>query len=242
MFSNESNIWRCRQRFFNGPSFFEALLDSANRDTAFSRPCRHALNFSVIFKIMVRPNVPHLFKMCSPSAVTWFIVSVIVNAIKGMFLGWSWSHIFDEIKQAIFAFPSITHLYASVLVKMLSCLKSPFTSPDHIVPNRVFERTSKTMCAVVGVNAFCADASARLTNAAPEITKKIFSLFSTIAATQPVTSLAAARGFSDNGKSSKSLTNKIHKFCHLINASLSALYTTWRISQSLKYNGEIWQS
>lgn len=57
------------------------------------------------------PSILRLFFGCSPSAVIWFVIAIIVDAIDGMLRRWSSPH--GSEKSAVRKFPFITNLYAA---------------------------------------------------------------------------------------------------------------------------------
>lgn len=68
------------------------------------------------FASLVWASISDLIRFCSPSAVAWLIVSVIINSVERQTF-WPWSHI--NVKSLKTLNPSITHFDSSTAISMV---------------------------------------------------------------------------------------------------------------------------
>lgn len=84
-------------------------------------------------------RIAHLFSTCSPSTVARFVVSIVINSIKGMNFGWAQSHIGQEVIELV---PSFTDSDSSCAITVKHWLACIAASTIHIKPCPIFWRAT----------------------------------------------------------------------------------------------------
>jgi hypothetical protein len=83
------------------------------------------------------PTILHLLRTCSPAAISWFVIAIIVSAIQCQFWMWTQSHISNKIAEI---FPTFTHLDSSTTPVFPFCVVRICASLNHSSPNAIFRR------------------------------------------------------------------------------------------------------
>lgn len=107
-----------RKCLFERPSNRKTMSKGFLADPQLVGPVLQAHRFSMKRKKGVVASVSVLFFPCAPSAIIWSIVSIIVDSVNGMVWTRSWSHVFQEVVEAIQ--PSLAYRYASSSISMVS--------------------------------------------------------------------------------------------------------------------------
>ncbi|KKK58268.1 hypothetical protein LCGC14_3046150, partial [marine sediment metagenome] len=91
--------------------------------------------------------IPLLLALCRPSAITRFIIPVIVYSIYGMTLSGSWTHI--NVKLLERPFPSSANFDASAAIPRISRYGRTSTPSKHGRPNSIFRSLRHSMSFLV---------------------------------------------------------------------------------------------
>ena len=137
---------RASQDVANGPSILNPVPQCSELDSSSQRPVCQAEGFSIMRQQNVAPLISSLFATRCPSAISGFVISIIVDAVNRMLEARSWTHIGYEILERIF--PSGTHSDSTAAVSgevERIRIKAPSL---HQAPNAVFRSFRSTMCAL----------------------------------------------------------------------------------------------
>lgn len=107
--------WR-QESLINRPSVFQADINGIPFQPGFLAPCRKWLRSTVVCHETVETRIPALLRSRCPLAISWFIVSVIIDTLKAFTL-WAFSHISKEILKCI---PRFADSYPAINVVLVS--------------------------------------------------------------------------------------------------------------------------
>lgn len=79
-------------------------------------------------------SVPSLLRIGGPSAIGWFVVSVVVLPVDGMLWGWSSAHVGQEV---LVGFPSVTDPDSACSVVLVASILRLIASFQHGAPHLV---------------------------------------------------------------------------------------------------------
>lgn len=124
-----------RQRTFNRPSTVKPAVDYGWFYSENDRPILRAKRGSVFSQHAVPSRVPHLLRLHDPSAISRLVISIVVNAINGVFWAWSLSHIGEKVSERQ---PAVANGYSTTTVSCklwpsLSCASSHDPFPNAIL-------------------------------------------------------------------------------------------------------------
>lgn len=134
------------QRDVEWYAFRESGGQHALGDSGFLRPIGDALSATVVRQHSVGACVAALLMAQRPRAVVFRVGAVVVQALKRVFLGWSWSHIAEEGGKA--GDPLIAHGNASTAIVSILGEVWVAASGFHGRPDSVF----RSACATVGAH------------------------------------------------------------------------------------------
>lgn len=89
------------------PSSLESLFDSSRGKTEIGCPIRQNSRAPIRRDEDVAARVSRLVSTCGPSAIVSAIWAIVVDSLKGVFIGWSLSHVHSE--RLIGRFPLVRH-------------------------------------------------------------------------------------------------------------------------------------
>ena len=110
-------INRSEKRSFYAPTLCQSFLDRSNPYPYFSAPIGQTESFAVDSIRSVSPRVSHLLRAAYPLAVSGFIISTIVDALKRK-VGWARSHVSQEYIKIIS--PLFAHHYPATTVTKIT--------------------------------------------------------------------------------------------------------------------------
>lgn len=104
-------------RVFNRPPPTYSISENVVADPGFLRQRHHGHFFATIFENMITPTIVCLLGICSPAAIIRFVVSAVVNPVKGVAGAWFVPHVEHETLKpgelATSSPPPLTHRNAS---------------------------------------------------------------------------------------------------------------------------------
>lgn len=131
-----SQDWFCGHYSLNGPASFQSIEKSLVAHASTLAPFRKRKSFAIVFnKAIITPVILLLF-LCSPPAITWFIVSAIIDPVYGQIRG-TFSHITDKLFKYS---PSAAYLNSSSAINRILWIVWVSTTLNHIYPNVVRPR------------------------------------------------------------------------------------------------------
>ena len=80
------------------------------------------------------PSVVCLFLRCGPSTVAWFVVAVVIDAVKGMRRCWPLTHVGEEVLELP---PALAYGDATPAVAIPLLMSHPRAARDHRFPRSV---------------------------------------------------------------------------------------------------------
>lgn len=136
---------RRAQDLFVGPSGVPSPAKRADGHAEFLRPLTHALRAAVERQSAGIPSIAILNRPQRPSAITRFVVAVVINAVEAVH-GWASAHIFNERREALA--PTFAHRNASGTVVRVRLIERPFAATFRMRPTRIFRRVAQSVCAL----------------------------------------------------------------------------------------------
>jgi hypothetical protein len=90
-------INRRSECFFDAPTCGQTMRNDFPTKPCYFRPFGNQSRFSVEGNSMKSAPISRLLLCCCPSAVAWFVISIAVQAINGVFGRWFSAHVFQKI-------------------------------------------------------------------------------------------------------------------------------------------------
>lgn len=120
---------------FQGHSAPNAIHDDVLSDSAFARPILDNHTSSLKFKPNVRAPISMLFSKCSPLAILWAVIAIIIDAFKRCFV-WTMTHVLTKISESKStlgcSLPSFANLYPASSVVRVNIARRVITASEHI--------------------------------------------------------------------------------------------------------------
>ena len=129
-----SFLRRCRQRTFDRPAVVETSAQRAVSQASNFAPSARWMGFAAKCQDAIAREIALLLGFCCPSAIAWFVVTIVVDAIHGMLSRWSWAHI--RIKGFETCHPPIAYRNASSGVATMMAVRT--TAFFDALPDLVF--------------------------------------------------------------------------------------------------------
>lgn len=150
-----------------------------------------------------------LFFPCSPAAVFWFVITIVVNSFYAMFVGWSFAHVFQEKLKVV---PTLTNFNPSAtIVGIISCISRFGTFTPHLTPCFINFIVRPSMSAIQVAYSCFYETTTRLYVTGKKFVSDNFYGIATVAATH-VTNFLSTRIKLYWGKFSKLLVNNVRVF------------------------------
>lgn len=105
-------------------------------DACFLAPSRYAHGLPAKGQHSVSPCVTSLLFCCGPAAVSWFVVTIVIDAIKAMTRRSAWSHVLIKCLEGVS--PSLAHPYATSAIVSVSRMSGKIAPLAHVAPCNVF--------------------------------------------------------------------------------------------------------
>lgn len=192
------------------PSSVQPVQQRALRYSSYFAPFGEGSSVAAMLYNPVVPFVPPLLSRGRPSAVLWFVSSVIVDAVKSMSLGWGFAHVLKKITEIK---PSVANIDSPTRVFFIADMSRVAAPLDHHLPDRELPRA----CLAMLCHLFKPKASAGLRGSGIKGISKDHRGLTAIAVAYPAWRFAfvfAARRSGDNNKASESLSSKIDERWH----------------------------
>lgn len=143
---NVSTGGRCQGTLL-WPSTEKPTFERSGRELERSFPCRKSHRLTIMSQAMDEMSVVVLNKTCRPSAVPWFIVTIIVNPIECQ-SGRTRPHVAEERREI--STPFLAHGDSTQAI--MSCERSLLTVATALglAPSAIFSGSRKSMCSVSG--------------------------------------------------------------------------------------------
>lgn len=138
---------RLSQCPFHGPTVSEALFQRAARYAKPSRPPRYGVRLAVVGQQPVRALVARLLAVCRPAHVAWFVMAVVIDAIKGMPQRWARPHVAQEHREVA---PRVADTDAAPAVVGVVAVTGRRAAAANVRPRLVFARARAAWGAAVG--------------------------------------------------------------------------------------------
>lgn len=191
--------------FTNGCGYRSFNIPSQSKNASMKSLAQYPMSFSeftkgnaltVKFYNVVVSFVSVLCGCCNPSAVFGGISGIIIDSINRVFLGWLFSHIFEEVNESVFSLPSVTYPDTTIMViKLFPCSVSFIATFKHVNPCIVLRTTSHAVSAVFLANKLFFLASAGNYLSISKIAVLNCLCVSAIAQAMPVALCSDARSF-----------------------------------------------
>ena|SRR3990167_150001 len=184
----------------NGPPHFDSACDGVGLNVSYPPPFCKRSYLSIISNKSIRACIVSLLKLCSPPAIIFTIITVIIYSIK-LHAIWSLSHISIEILKFL---PPGAYFYPAPTISFVCLTFSIFTSFMHTSPNpplscaclAVFRRLHFSDVPIV--------TAARFSMTGDQVTSVYDNIISAITQTlQPSNMFTNPRRFHDNKQLSK---------------------------------------
>jgi len=144
-------IERSGQRLLDAPPSIQSISQGLPRKADFNRPF-HGRHYSTVVREQpIATHVADLLRFRRPTAITWFVASVIVDAVQRIKRRWARTHICVETFELI---PFIADTNTSSTVAVVSAGAWVRASLAHAHPGLVF-RALGAMCRVAVSGATC---------------------------------------------------------------------------------------
>lgn len=222
---------RHRKSEFNCPAHGQASCYCASRNSTLSFPLRDRKGLTIARDESGCSPVIGINLNSSPSAISWFVVSIIIYAVNLMFFAGSLSHIGKEILKRLK--PSIAYFNATASViakRRIRLIEAPIF---HRLPSFIFWRFACIMSSVKAIafhvfgRLFALQASTRLAMFTAKAAKSLNAFCSAITNTQniSVTVFVFAQK-SNDCKPVKFLSNAVSIFRHSIEYKTNRLWSS----------------
>lgn len=110
-------------------------------------PFCHTQRYAIVRNHSVGSLVSVLFRFCSPAAVAWLVISVVVGiAINGVLVRWASAHVCEEVLERVQPAVADRNSSSAVIAKLLGGTAA--TSLDKAYPGIVFWRSEGSACSV----------------------------------------------------------------------------------------------
>lgn len=206
-------LGRCCQRLFDAPTSVDAVTKSADGNANLPGPLGHSQVFPLKLKSVIMARVVVLLLTCTPLAIAWLIVTIIIYALYTVLRPWFWPHISVEVFKTIS--PTFANLNTPITIILIAYLVWIFATRFDSAPSYVFSRIAQTMLCVSLLQHFCVGASTGLCSffdkTSTQSYKKLFAV--TLAKPKSLVPFVPADK-SKRNKAAKSLTSQV--FCSLI--------------------------
>ena len=100
-----------------------------------------SLNVAYWFTVVLPSSIKHLFGSRGPAAIPRLIVAIIIDAVNGMSIGWSWPHVGKKFREGIA--PFFANNYSLHPIAGIYGLIS-MAARNHILPSFVFNRSDSS--------------------------------------------------------------------------------------------------
>ncbi len=121
---------RCGEGSFYRPSPKESFLENMKSNSQMLRPFNQYFGFTIPRNNLVGSPISSLFFPGRPTAITWFVITIVVNALNGFFRG-----LVSHISKKVFNFvPSKTHGYTTTPIPVIGHIARIVTPFYHIFP------------------------------------------------------------------------------------------------------------
>jgi hypothetical protein len=157
----------------------------------------------------VRSAVFSLFASSRPTTVGWFVIAVVIEAIKGHGRRWADAHVSKKIGEI---FPAFTDFNATSAVVFISAIRWYAASTAHSLPDFIFGRVGLAVRSPSLPREFGFETSARTRTAVSQRAAGKEPFDSAFTKTEPAFSRIFAIG--NDGQSTKSLAGKIDGVSH----------------------------
>ena len=148
-----------KQKFVYAPVCIDATSERTLGNTRFFSQLANALALVANRNSPVPAGILSLLLICLPAAVTWFVVSVIIDSANRCFRKWLRSHIAQERRKRIF--PSNTYAYPSPSIVHVAWIVLVVASLNHAAPSSVLWTSRMPMSCVAKNSFLSASASTR---------------------------------------------------------------------------------
>jgi hypothetical protein len=155
------------------------------------------------------PSIVVLFKPCGPTAIVWFIVSIVVDAIKCISTRGTRTHVCEEQNEIL---PSFAYRNSPRAVVFEAFIVWVATATQHASPDVIFRQTMRLAVRAGSFrNLFALKAPTRLGSSITKITTFGERFFATIAKTFPQLLVGV---IGDGDKASETLVRNINELWH----------------------------
>jgi hypothetical protein len=203
----------CTKRAFSTPSgLIDPTGDGVVMQVKLFAPFDKSHSDSTNGDVRCVALIPVLCSPVCPSTILRFIVSVVINAINGVFRGWLKPHIIQKVSETIY--PSVTDLDAASAIVNISVVGDIGTSYDHVIPRAIFcnilHSQAVLLCGVVIAvrKLLSTKASATLRSSIP---KRLDSYHFSIATGTPAQAMPRAANAIQDRPPSEFLTDNVYR-------------------------------
>lgn len=205
---------RCSKRSFSRPPFTYAVGQSFIWNWKFFRPHNQGLSFALKGKKTVISLVVVLFCACSPLAIPWFVIAIIINSFNRMFWGRTFTHVVTEVFKLP---PTFTDLYSSASVVTPIKTRRIGTSSQHTEPQSVQYGSRCSVRAILCSSYFITITPATFgSSGAAQVCASFNSCITALTQTEPLT--VAAEGTSYKLQDRKPLNGLSRQIQEVVNS------------------------
>lgn len=127
---------RTCQGLFKRPAALESMTECGPSNTKTGGPIHQAQCYSSVRQQPRATGIAHLFCLCAPAHITWFIVTVVINSLKGV-VGWTTTHISKKCRIIL---PAFTDFDSAATVTVESTVAIIVATRHHCLPTSIFPR------------------------------------------------------------------------------------------------------
>lgn len=193
-------------------------------DSGASGPITHRVGHTVMTQSLCVTSVGRLLMTCGPSTITWFIATVVVDAVNGVMNRWPWAHVCQ--KSRVIGGPFDAHLDPSATVPRVGAVARIVTTSLRGHPCAVFSRHLSfvvfcsgclSMHKILGGSHFSRETSATLDVTRDKMAAGYKRRCAAVTSADPPSQATAKVGASSNyGESSEAQTSFVNKTHGLI--------------------------
>lgn len=215
----KQRLGRFCQSLFRRHSCVETFPQRRMSQAHFTSPDCQRLRPSVERQITVVPFVRGLFQIGGPSAVSRFVIAVVVDSFDAVLTRRHWSHVGQESGKVIP--PPIANLNPSATVVRVSAERWRVAALNGSSPDAIFGRVASTVRGVeLAVNLAAPAAAARRLLGSQRGCRHA-DLYAAVACAFPLGLLADSRTRSGHQQSTKALSKKIKARRHWRNSIIA---------------------
>lgn len=175
------------QRAFNGPSEMpNSSADATGWNIGAPRPLAKRERFITVGDQVITAPISRLRRDVGPSAIAWFVITFVVDAVHAVFVAGPWTDVAKERGEIMEPFRGYRDSASAVID--IPAIVGVIAAVFHAAPRSVFGcRSTGSSCVPVGqsprANQVIFVAAARLYCATPQVAQSSSDLFAAIART-----------------------------------------------------------